>query len=299
MPTPPLTAPIGGIDIGGTKIEARLFDGPQVIPRATRRIATPRGSYAELLAALNAQIDWLEAQAHGPLPVGVAIPGQIDPDSGTSFAANIPTTGHSPARDLAATRGRRVPVVNDAMAFALSEAVGGAGDGSTSVMGLILGTGVGGGICLDGALPPRHAGLSVEVGHIGLPARALAAHGLPLFPCGCGKAGCIETYVSGTGMANIAQALTGTRTRAEDGPDAATLAAWTTCAGEALAAIQILLDPACIVLGGGLSRMEGIAARLTDALAAARLGDARLPAIRVAQHGDASGARGAALVARC
>ena len=169
----------GGIDLGGTKIEARLFEGPEARTIELRRIPTPQQSYAAMLEALETQIRWLCNMAGRPdLPVGIAVPGIIDPETGRVFAANTPATGHSVRNDLQARLGRAIPVVNDCMAFALSEARGGAGEGHGTVMGLILGTGVGGGICVDGAPSRRHGGLAVELGHVGLPASAIARHAL-------------------------------------------------------------------------------------------------------------------------
>lgn len=294
----------GGIDLGGTKIEARLFDGPEAETVETRRVPTPSEDFASMIEAACAQIAWLRERAGDPgLPVGVAVPGVIDPVSGITTASNIPATGHSLPGALAEALGEEVPVVNDCMAFAYSEAHGGAGDGARSVMGLTIGTGLGGGLAVDGKPAPRHAGLAVEIGHVSAPARAVARHGLPLFACGCGRMACMETYFSGTGIANLSEALLGQRHRAEDlvAGDSTearqVMAVWSDLAGECLDTIQLLLDPDCIVLGGGLSRVPGMAERLTEALAAHRLGAARSPRIVVARHGDSSGARGAALMA--
>ncbi|SHJ23950.1 ROK family protein [Wenxinia saemankumensis] len=299
-----MSGPFGGIDLGGTKIEARLFRGDAAETITLHRIPTPQDSFESLLQAVIAQIGWLEAQAGGPVPVGLSVPGLIDPATGISFASNVPTTGRALGPELAEALGRDFAIVNDCMAFALSEATGGAGDGAASVMGLILGTGVGGGICQGGALPHRHAGLAVEVGHLGISARALARHGLPVWPCGCGQQGCMERYVSGTGLANLAEWTLGERAEApellrrDDDGAREVLDIWADLAGDALYAIQVMLDPDVIVLGGGLSNMPGVKARLAASLAGQRLGSARAPDIRVARHGDSSGARGAALVAR-
>ena len=288
---------IGGIDLGGTKIEARLFEGPEAATVRTRRVPTPLRDFETLAAAVAEQIGWLEREGGQRIPVGVAVPGVIDPVTGEGFASNVPLTGRSLAAELSQARGRPVPVVNDCMAFALSEARGGAGEGARVVMGLVLGTGVGGGLCIDGAVPPRHAGLAVEIGHVAASARALARHDLPLLPCGCGREGCVETYVSGTGIANIGKIRTGRRIKAHEGPPEDVLAAWEDVAGDMLAAIQMMLDPDVIVLGGGLSNMDGIEERLSRALSRSRLGEAKPPRILRARHGDSSGARGAALLA--
>lgn len=292
----------GGIDLGGTKIEARLFDGPETKTLEKRRIATPKTSYADMLEAVVEQINWLRS-FDANLPVGIAVPGVIDPETGESFASNIPSSGHAIGRDLEQRVGTPIAVINDCMAFALSEATGGAAEGAQVTMGLILGTGVGGGLCIDGKIPPRHAGLAVEVGHLGISNRALARHDLPLWPCGCGRMGCIENYISGTGLTNLAEWHLGRRLSGEDivkcdTPDTQkVMEIWADLAGDCLHAIQLVLDPDCIVLGGGLSNITGITEILTESLTRQRLGNARLPNIVTARHGDSSGARGAALVA--
>lgn len=294
----------GGIDIGGTKIEARLFDGADAETVELHRVPTPKANFEQMAQALAEQVRWLEGRAATPFPVGLSVAGIIDPVTGESFASNIPATGRSIGAELERLTGRRLPLVNDCMAFAYSEAHGGAGATARSVMGLILGTGVGGGICIDGQLPHRHAGLAVEVGHLGVSNRALARHGLPLWQCGCGRLGCVENYVSGTGIANLAEWKLGQRGQAEElaasaDPGAAeVMDIWADIAGDCLHAIQIMLDPDCIVLGGGLSNLPGIEGTLTESLRRQRLGTARLPEILVAAHGDSSGARGAALIAR-
>lgn len=288
---------VGGIDLGGTKIEARLFEGPGARTVETRRVPTPTDSFEALTEAVLTQIAWIDGLAGGAVPIGVAVPGTVHPETGIGFASNVPLTGRSLGGALRARTGRAIPVVNDCMAFALSEARGGAGDGARVVMGLILGTGVGGGLCIDGAVPPRHGGLAVEIGHVAASARALAVHGLPLIPCGCGRMGCVERYVSGTGLSAIAEARLGRRLDAAEIRDERVLDAWAAVAGDMLAAIQLTLDPDVIVLGGGLSNMAGIEGRLSDALAASSLPSARAPRILRAAHGDSSGARGAALMA--
>ncbi|MDB6178267.1 ROK family protein [Paracoccus sp. Z330] len=292
----------GGIDLGGTKIEARLFSGPQTETIDLRRIPTPRGSYDELLAGLEEQIAWLEERAGiSGLPVGIAAPGVIDPDSGKMFTANLPASGHSIRHSLNARLGRDFPVVNDCMAFALSEARGGAGQGSNSVMGLILGTGVGGGYCVDGAFPHRHGGLAIEIGHVALPASAVARHDLPLWRCGCGRTGCMETAVSGTGLSNIAQHVLGERLSGQDLVERGAeqvFDIWADITGECLLTIQLMLDPDCIVLGGGLSNLPDVVARLEHGLARHALANTRTPKLVRARHGDSSGTRGAALLAK-
>lgn len=296
----------GAIDLGGTKIEARLFDA-SMQTLDLRRVPTPSGDFASFMAALVGQVRWLERRADDPaLPVALSIAGVIAPDTGICTAANIPVTGQALGHALRDALGRDLPMLNDCMAFAYSEAHGGAGCGARSLLGLVLGTGVGAGLVIDGRLPPRHAGLAVEIGHTGIPARALARHGLPLWSCGCGREGCYENYVSGTGLRRIAiwaglddPEPVSVAARARTQPEAArVMAIWADLVGEMLYTLQLTLDPQVVVLGGGLSNIPGLPERLTEALLALRLGQARPPLIRVAQHGDSSGARGAALMAR-
>lgn len=294
----------GGIDIGGTKIEARLFDGPDAKTVKSRRVPTPAASFDDTARALADQVRWLEQQAGAPVPIGVSLAGLIDPETGESFTSNVPARGRSVGQALTQLTGRTFPIVNDCMAFAYSEANGGAAEGARVVVGLILGTGLGAGLCIDGHLPHRHAGLAVEVGHLGVSQRLAARHGLPSWTCGCGRSGCLEAYVSGTGISNLAEWKLGQRLRAEDlavtaGPGAAeVMDIWADIVGECLYAIQVMLDPDCIILGGGVSNLPGVAEILVDSLARQRLGPVRPPLVAVAQHGDSSGARGAALIAR-
>lgn len=296
----------GAIDLGGTKIEARLF-GEAMETVETRRTPTPRDSFDNFITALAGQIRWLEQQANDPaLPIAISIAGIIDPQTGIATASNIPVSGRGIARALQAEIGRDLPLINDCMAFAYSEAHGGAGEGAASVMGIILGTGVGGGLVVQGQLPHRHAGLAVEIGHIGMPARALARHDLPIWQCGCGRVACLENYVSGTGLRRLAEWAGLTNPDPEhvaasvaDDPGAAkVMEIWADLAGEMVYTAQLLLDPEVIVLGGGLSNIPDVPQRLTDALTRLRLGNSRLPEIRRAVHGDSAGARGAALMAK-
>ncbi|MEJ6391985.1 ROK family protein [Gymnodinialimonas sp. 2305UL16-5] len=295
---------LGGIDLGGTKIEARLFDAAGAETLAVHRIPTPTDSFASLLSALSQVVTWLEAEGGGPMPIGLSIAGMIDPDSGVSFAANLPSSGYAIAHELEIATGRHISVLNDCMAFTYSEANGGAGEGARNAVGLIIGTGVGAGLCVDCQLPYRHGGLAVEIGHLGLTAATLARHDLPVLRCGCGQEGCVETYVAGPGLSHLAQlrlgrALTPQELSADQSAEAqAVLEIWADLAADALYAIQITLAPDRIILGGGLSNLPDCADRLTSSLARRGLSDAPRPQIVTARFGDTSGARGAALVAK-
>ena len=296
----------GGLDIGGTKIEARLFDGAMQ-PLDSRRVPTPRASADAFFAAVADQVGWLRGAAGADLPVGIAMTGMVEPATGLARTANLPISGQPMARRLAEAVGRPLPVMNDSMALAFSEANGGAAEGAVAAVGLILGTGVAAGFCVDGAPAPRFGGLPVEIGHSGMPARALARHGLGLWGCGCGRAGCIEAYVAGPGVARIAEHLglgpepaPRLAARAAQGEAAAeqALAVWADLAAEALEVLQMTIDPDVVVLGGGLSQMPGVAERLAAALPARLMAGTPLPTLRLARFGDASGVRGAALLGR-
>ncbi|MDR3374954.1 MAG: ROK family protein [Ancalomicrobiaceae bacterium] len=303
-PSPPNAAPqlVAGIDVGGTKIESVLF-GSDFQRLAERRIAVCRDDYATFLDQLETESRWLADRAGGPIPLGIGMPGIAVDRRGLAFTANLPAMGQPLSRDLAARLGRVVALVNDCKAFALSEARGGAGEGFRTVFGLIIGTGVGGGLVVDGKLATGLNGLPGEVGHIGIPAALLAALKLPTPSCGCGRLGCYETLASGPGLTRILAARTGRIlspqdiVAASDDEAAAAFEAWLTIVAELLYTLQLTCDPEVIVLGGGLSRIEGIAARLEAAYARRAMNNTRVAAIRVARFGDASGARGAALVA--
>jgi predicted NBD/HSP70 family sugar kinase len=295
----------GGIDLGGTKIEATLFDAA-LNPLDKRRLPTPTTGYEALLDALVSEINWLrDCAGQLNLPVGIGMPGLVDPTSGVSVTANLPANGRMLARDLSDLAGGRIITANDCKAFALSEASGGAGAGYARVFGLILGTGLGGGFCRDGVLDLGANGLVGEVGHFGLPAHLVAKYDLPLVTCGCGRIGCFETLVSGTGLTRLANSLGGVNA---DGAQIVTAAAsgdtrmgkvfeiWMCLTAELIHTIQLHLDPDCIVLGGGLSQVADLDKLLTTRLQQVILPSVRAPKILKPQFGDSSGGRGAALL---
>jgi N-acetylglucosamine kinase len=297
----------GGLDVGGTKIEARLFSQSWETVEL-RRIATPTDNLADFIDALGQQVRWLQQRSGlaTALPVGIALPGLVDPATGIAFTSNLPITGQDVGALLSTHIGRRLPIMNDCQAFALSESNGGAGDGFNTVVGLIMGTGVGAGLCVGSKLTQRLNGSALEVGHVGVPARTLLPLNLPVWSCGCGKQGCFERYVSGSGLAAVGQHRIGHRWQAEEivsGAAAGDVLAisimsdWAAIAAELLLDIQINHDPDCIVIGGGLSAIPGILDILGKALSAIPLGTMRPPVLKLAIHGDSSGARGAAILA--
>lgn len=292
-----------GIDIGGTKIEAQLFDEAWKIADR-RRIETPR-DYPALVQAVAGLIGWADAGGAKDKPVGIGAAGLVNPATGLALTANLCASGQPFPADIAAAAGRPVFYYNDCRTLALSEAVFGAGRGMRVVVGLIIGTGIGGGIAIDGALVPGPAMVGGEFGHMSAPAHLVAAHGLPVVACGCGRRGCTETLISGPGLERIAQTLTGTArtapqiaaSRASDPGAARIWSVWCDLVADLLMTLTLTIDPDCIVLGGGLSKAEGLIHDLTAALGRAQLAGFAIPQLLLAQGGDTSGARGAAYAA--
>jgi N-acetylglucosamine kinase len=214
-------------------------------------------------------------------------------------------TGHPFAADIVRAAKRPVTYVNDCRALTLSEAVFGAGRGLSPVVGLIIGTGIGGGVAVDGRLLAGPGHLGGEFGHTHAPAHLVVAHDLPVIRCGCGRMGCTETYIAGPGLSRIALKFTGRpmsppdllAARATDPMAAQVWDIWCQFVAELLMTLTLTVDPACIVLGGGLSKAPDVIDDLTSALRAAQWPGYSVPKIMLAQGGETSGARGAAYAA--
>ncbi|MSP00048.1 MAG: ROK family protein [Acetobacteraceae bacterium] len=287
-----------GIDLGGTKIEIALL-GPDGAELLRERIATP-GAYDATLSALTGLVQAAEARIGVSATVGIGIPGVISPATGLVKNANsIGLNGHALDRDLKRMLGREIRVENDANCFALSEATDGAGAGAPVVFGVILGTGCGGGIVVQGRViqgPHRVAG---EWGHNPLPWPQPKE--LPGPACWCGKNGCLETWVAGPSLARDcdgegARDASGIPARAAAGEtkarDALTRHADRLARG--LAQIVNFLDPDRIVLGGGLSNMAHLYTEVPPLLKRYVFSDVIETPVVKAVHGDSSGVRGAA-----
>ncbi len=290
-----------GIDLGGTKIEAQVFDDAWSV-KERNRCDTPH-VYAELVQTVADQIHWAERVSGGPVPVGIGAAGLVNPQTGFALTANLVATGQPFPADIAKAVGRSVTYVNDCRAMALSEAVFGQGKGHRTVMALILGTGVGGGIAVDGAILQGPTQTGGEFGHTSAPAHLVAAHDLPIWQCGCGRMGCIETYIAGPGLVRLAQHLTGEdltppQIAARRHDDLRTTwGIWCDFTADLLHALTLIADPDLIVLGGGLTHIDGIVTDLAIAAQRAQIGDFGVPPLVLAQGGDTSGARGAAYAA--
>ncbi|HSG09326.1 MAG TPA: ROK family protein [Longimicrobiales bacterium] len=289
-----------GIDLGGTKIEG-LALGPSGDELARLRIPTPRG-YGKTLDAISGLVARLEERSGGTGPVGVGIPGTISPATGLVKNANSTwLIGHPLDDDLAARLGRPVRVMNDANCFALSEASDGAGVGADLVFGVILGTGVGGGIVLRGEPWAGAQLVAGEWGHNPLPWPTDAERPGP--ECYCGKLGCIETFVSGPGMERDHLLHAGrTRTtreiaearRSGDPQAEATYRRYVDRLARGLATVVNVLDPDVVVLGGGMSNLAGLHTDVADGLPRWVFTDEVRTRVAKNRHGDSSGVRGAA-----
>lgn len=290
-----------GVDLGGTKIEAVALgdDGREL---ARRRVATPRHDYDATIAAIVALVEAVEAEAGGRGSVGVGMPGALSPATGVVKNANSTwLNGRAIDRDLERALGRKVRCANDANCFALSEATDGAGKGARVVFGVILGTGTGGGVVIDGrALTGRNA-IAGEWGHTPLPWPG--DHERPGPPCYCGKAGCVETFLSGPGLARDYRMSGGdgadaalVAERAAHGEPAAdaALARYEDRLARALSVVLNVLDPDAVVLGGGMSRVARLYENVPRLWQAWAFSDRIATPLLPPRHGDASGVRGAA-----
>ena len=286
-----------GIDIGGTKIDAILL-GPAGDVLFERRVATPQG-YGGIIAAVGALV---AATGDNTASIGIGSPGSASPVTGLWRNANILVCNGKPfTADLQAALGRPVRMENDANCFALSEAQDGAGAGHGIVAFFTVGTALGGGLVIDGKVRSGPNAEAAEFGHLPLPWPD--ASEWPPLPCFCGKAGCVEQYVSGTGMARNYRTATGrdlagkdivARARAGEAEAAAALRRLSRRFGKLVAALVNTLDPDIFVVGGGMSGLPELVEHIPEQ--AARFSFSRAAQVKVvrAHHGEKSGVRGAA-----
>ena len=296
-----------GIDLGGTKTEVAVLAGDGAVLFRQRQ-ATPRDDYTAILDTIQALVD--EAIAHTgiarPQAIGCGIPGCLDPDTHTvRGASTLVLNGQLFQSDLAQRLNCRVHVQNDANCLAVSEAVDGAGQGSGVVFAAILGTGCGGGIAFQGkAWAGRHA-IAGEWGHNPLPWPTLDELQVPA--CWCGQVGCLETWISGTGFSrdhalmyggNLAAFQIIEQMRSGDTSATQSFERYQNRLGRALAQVVNLLDPDCIVLGGGMSNVDEIYTNIQSEILRYTFSKTVRTPVRKALHGDSSGVRGAAWLAR-
>jgi fructokinase len=287
--------------LGGTKIELAALDAAGAV-RHRERVATPAGDYDATVEAVARLVEDAERALGERGTVGVATPGAISRASGLIKNANSTCLiGRALHDDLARRLGREVRLANDANCFALSEATDGAARGAATVFGVIIGTGVGGGIVVHGRLLEGANAIAGEWGHNALPLPRSDDHPLPL--CYCGRRGCIETYLSGPGMAADHARATGERIDAAeiarrasqgDAACALTLERYAERLARGLAAVINILDPDIIVLGGGLSRIGHLYDEVPRRWIPHVFSDEVRTRLVAPVHGDASGVRGAA-----
>ena len=287
-----------GVDLGGTKIEAVALDRHGAVC-ACRRSATPDSCDAVVLAIRDLVVA-VETAVAEPCSVGVGTPGSLSPKDGLLRNSNTTClNGVALDRLLQRALQRDVRLANDADCFALSEARDGAGTGAAVVFGVILGTGTGGGLVVDGKIRRGPNALGGEWGHNPLPWSSLEDRQRP---CYCGKQGCIETFLSGPGLVATYRALGGMALSArqiaeeadEDALAAMAVQVYIEQLGRSLATVVNQLDPDVVVLGGGVSNMSVLYESLPKAIRPWVFGDYFNTPIRQNRHGDSSGVRGAA-----
>jgi fructokinase len=289
-----------GVDVGGTKLEVIAIEplGREVL---RRRVPTPRGSYAGTIDAIATLVLEAERQV-GASSVGIGMPGTISPATGLVKNANSTWLNGQPfGRDLSERLARELRFANDANCLALSEVSDGAAIGASPVFAVILGTGVGGGVVVDGRLVVGANAIGGEWGHNPVPWPTDAEWPGP--PCYCGRRGCIETLLSGPALSREHEARTGVSldalaiaaaARRGDGAAAATLDIYEARLARSLAAVINVVDPEVVVLGGGLSNIERLYGAVPERWGQFVFSDTVATGLVKARHGDSSGVRGAA-----
>ncbi|MGX9416133.1 N-acetylglucosamine kinase [Vibrio sp. RC27] len=296
-----------GFDVGGTKIEFGAFDN-DLARVATERTATPSDDYTTLLETIVSLVEKYDRELNTCGKVGIGFPGMEDAQDSKVLTVNIPcANGQYLRRDLEKRLGREVKLENDANCFALSEAWDEQLKDSPSVMGLILGTGFGGGLIYNGKVFSGRNHVAGELGHMRVPIDAwmLLGDTPPYLQCGCGKQGCLDNYLSGRGFELLYQHRYGEARKAVDiiqgyqsGEDKASefvdlfLEFLAACFGNLFTGN----DPHVVVLGGGLSNFEALYTELPKRVPKYLLPIAKCPQILKAKYGDSGGVRGAAFL---
>ncbi|EHM2229554.1 fructokinase [Salmonella bongori] len=293
-----------GIDLGGTKTEVIALDdaGEQ---RFRHRLPTPRVDYQQTIETIAALVDMAEQATGQTGSVGIGIPGSISPYTGVVKNANSTWLNGQPFdKDMSRRLNREVRLANDANCLAVSEAVDGAAAGAQTVFAVIIGTGCGAGVALNGRAHIGRNGTAGEWGHNPLPWMDEDEWRYrEEIPCYCGKQGCIETFISGTGFATDYQRLSGKTLKGDeiirlvDAQDAVAelaLSRYERRLAKALAHVVNILDPDVIVLGGGMSNVERLYSTVPSLMKSFVFGGECETPVRKAQHGDSSGVRGAA-----
>lgn len=293
-----------GIDLGGTKTEVIALDdaGEQ---RFRHRLPTPRDDYQQTIETIAALVDMAEQATSQTGSVGIGIPGSISPYTGVVKNANSTWLNGQPFdNDVSRRLKREVRLANDANCLAVSEAVDGAAAGAQTVFAVIIGTGCGAGVALNGRAHIGGNGTAGEWGHNPLPwMDDDELRYREEIPCYCGKQGCIETFISGTGFATDYQRLSGKLLKGDeiihlvetqDAVAELALSRYELRLAKALAHVVNILDPDVIVLGGGMSNVERLYKTVPSLMKSFVFGGEYETPVRKARHGDSSGVRGAA-----
>lgn len=296
-----------GFDVGGTKIEFGAFDA-ELKRLATERVPTPGDDYDQLIETLAQLVAKYDQQFGCEGTVGIGIPGIEKAEDGTVLTVNVPAAkGRTLRQDLEAKIGRAVALNNDANCFALSEAWDASLQGEKVVLGLILGTGFGGGIVVDGKVLSGKNNVAGELGHMRMPIDAWLHLGdnAPIFACGCEKKGCLDNYLSGRGFEMLYTHYYGEEKKAidiiqsfynEEQQDVEFVERYIEMLAMVFGGLFTGLDPDVVVLGGGLSNFEYIYEELPKRLPKYLLSIASAPKVIKAKHGDSGGVRGAAFL---
>ncbi|CAM3745724.1 ROK family protein [Parendozoicomonas haliclonae] len=294
-----------GLDIGGTKIEIAAFDA-EFQRQDSLRVPTPKTDYKEFLETVGELITRFDQQYGVSGTVGLGIPGVENQSTGQLTISNVPAIhGQRLRDDLARVIRRPVALENDARCFVFSEVWGGSADRFNNVFGVILGTGAGGGLCLQRKIYQGVSNLAGEWGHTALPASLQQKYQLPVVDCGCGLSGCYERYISGPGIASLHRHFTGKTLSTPDiienmragEPEAVkTFDCFIDIAGAAMASLVLTVNPEAFVMGGGVSNISEIYDRLPVAIGNHLFGNNQAPAVLAPMFGDSGGVRGAAIL---
>jgi len=290
-----------GIDLGGTKIEGiALSDEGEELFRD--RIETPQGEYDEILQRINELIEHIEDQVGEHGTIGIGTPGAISPATGLMKNSNSVCMNGKPVyEDLSRVLKREIKITNDANCFALSEATDGAGEGDSVVFGVIVGTGTGAGIVIDGKILTGPNAIAGEWGHNPLPWSQDME--LPGPECYCGKTGCIETWLSGPGLmrdhelhANIILDPETIASKAQFGDEDAeeSMQRYEDRMARSLAHVINIIDPDVIILGGGMGNINRLYKNVPKLWQRYVFSDAVKTRLVAPEYGDSSGVRGAA-----
>ncbi|ACA31272.1 N-acetylglucosamine kinase [Histophilus somni] len=295
-----------GFDIGGTKIELAVFN-EKLEKRYSERVDTPKDSYDEWLNVITHLVQKADEKFACKGTVGIGVPGFVNQETGIAEITNIRVADNKPIlKDLSERLGREVRAENDANCFALSEAWDKDNQQYPVVLGLILGTGFGGGLVFNGKVHSGQSGMAGELGHLQLNYHALKLLGwdkAPIYECGCGNKACLDTYLSGRGFEMLYRDLQGKALSAKeiircfyDKDESAVkfVELFIELCAISIGNIITALDPHVIILGGGLSNFDYLYEALPKALPQHLMRTAKVPLIKKAKFGDSGGVRGAA-----